>query len=205
MGLWVKSLDADWHGLYAEQQPQHIDLPTYPFAGRRFWLPGVWNRDGTDKAAATHPSAPRPAAPEPVTLLQWCEARLQKVAQRPSLDDMLRRMQQGNLNIAQAYERLQQIDVWDECFCRIPHRLASGTLRTCPSETASSPERGTHGRWDRGTQITDFVEESIRAGIPAPWYAGMRPIGPLASFADKPVSDSQNAVPHRLGSNREYE
>jgi menaquinone-9 beta-reductase len=34
-----------------------------------------------------------------------------------------------------------------------------------------------------GTQITDFVEESIRAGIHAPWYAGMRPIGPLASFS----------------------
>ena len=34
-----------------------------------------------------------------------------------------------------------------------------------------------------GTQITDFVEESIRAGIPAPWYAGMHPIGPLASFS----------------------
>ena len=33
------------------------------------------------------------------------------------------------------------------------------------------------------THIAAFVEESIQAGIPATWYAGTHPIGPLASFS----------------------
>ncbi|HEY5865412.1 MAG TPA: FAD-dependent monooxygenase [Candidatus Tectomicrobia bacterium] len=32
------------------------------------------------------------------------------------------------------------------------------------------------------THLTGFVEASIRAGLPAAWYAGTQPLGPLASF-----------------------
>ena len=44
LGLWVKGFDIDWQRLYGEQRPRRLDLPTYPFAGRRFWLPGGWDR-----------------------------------------------------------------------------------------------------------------------------------------------------------------
>jgi 3-oxoacyl-(acyl-carrier-protein) synthase/acyl carrier protein len=65
LGHWVKGLDVDWHRLYGEQPPRRIDLPTYPFAGRRFWLPGGWDR-GTHKPAAVRPAAPQPVTPASV-------------------------------------------------------------------------------------------------------------------------------------------
>jgi acyl transferase domain-containing protein/NAD(P)-dependent dehydrogenase (short-subunit alcohol dehydrogenase family)/acyl carrier protein/SAM-dependent methyltransferase len=41
--LWVKGLDFDWNKLYDEtrpRKPRKISLPTYPFARKRFWIPG---------------------------------------------------------------------------------------------------------------------------------------------------------------------
>ena len=46
--LWVHGVSIDWSLLYAMQSetsavdgaPQRIALPSYPFAGERFWLPG---------------------------------------------------------------------------------------------------------------------------------------------------------------------
>jgi acyl transferase domain-containing protein/acyl carrier protein len=64
LGLWVKGLDIDWQRLYGEQRPRRIDLPTYPFAGRRFWLPGGWDR-GAPKPAAVRPAEPQLVAPAP--------------------------------------------------------------------------------------------------------------------------------------------
>src|SRR5262249_5053273 len=63
LGLWVKGLDVDWHRLYGAQTPRRLDLPTYPYASRRFWLPGVWDRGGAPKPQATHPLPPPPATP----------------------------------------------------------------------------------------------------------------------------------------------
>ncbi|MFF0826321.1 SDR family NAD(P)-dependent oxidoreductase [Brevibacillus sp. NPDC003359] len=37
--LWVKGLDVDWSGLYTERKPQRLNLPTYPFAKDRYWMP----------------------------------------------------------------------------------------------------------------------------------------------------------------------
>src|SRR5262249_16923998 len=58
LGLWVKGLDVDWHRLYGEQVPRRLDLPTYPFAIRRFWLPGVWDRGGAPKPVVARPVQP---------------------------------------------------------------------------------------------------------------------------------------------------
>ena len=38
--LWVKGLSFDWHQFYTNARPRRIGLPTYPFAGDRYWLPG---------------------------------------------------------------------------------------------------------------------------------------------------------------------
>ncbi|WP_309304407.1 SDR family NAD(P)-dependent oxidoreductase [Brevibacillus laterosporus] len=36
---WAKGLNVDWNLLYGECKPQRIQLPTYPFAKNRYWLP----------------------------------------------------------------------------------------------------------------------------------------------------------------------
>ena len=41
LDLWVKGFDFDWDSLYGEQKPYVMQLPTYPFAGQRYWIPGV--------------------------------------------------------------------------------------------------------------------------------------------------------------------
>jgi acyl transferase domain-containing protein len=37
LDLWVQGLDVDWHRLWQER-PFRISLPTYPFAGERYWV-----------------------------------------------------------------------------------------------------------------------------------------------------------------------
>ncbi|WP_123057292.1 SDR family oxidoreductase, partial [Desulfocucumis palustris] len=39
LNLWVKGLIVDWNNLYGETKPRRISLPTYPFAGERYWAP----------------------------------------------------------------------------------------------------------------------------------------------------------------------
>jgi len=63
--LWVKGLDIDWHTLYGEQPPGRINLPTYPFAGRRFWLPGSWDRGPMPTAAVAPAATSHSATVEP--------------------------------------------------------------------------------------------------------------------------------------------
>ncbi|MCG7407083.1 SDR family NAD(P)-dependent oxidoreductase [Paenibacillus sp. ACRRX] len=41
LDLWVKGLHVDWRRLYAGDEviPRRVSLPTYPFAGERYWVP----------------------------------------------------------------------------------------------------------------------------------------------------------------------
>ncbi|MES2741333.1 MAG: SDR family NAD(P)-dependent oxidoreductase, partial [Pseudomonadota bacterium] len=39
LDLWVKGLSFDWNRLYGETKPRRVNLPTYPFAKERYWLP----------------------------------------------------------------------------------------------------------------------------------------------------------------------
>jgi polyketide synthase PksN len=60
LGLWVKGLKVDWNLLYDERKPRRIALPTYPFAGERYWIPGPGSGVGSIKspsAAVTAVSA----------------------------------------------------------------------------------------------------------------------------------------------------
>src|SRR5579872_3343519 len=36
--LWAKGLEVDWVRLYADNKPQKISLPAYPFAKERYWI-----------------------------------------------------------------------------------------------------------------------------------------------------------------------
>ncbi|HSP78892.1 MAG TPA: hypothetical protein VLQ93_10200, partial [Myxococcaceae bacterium] len=36
---WVEGAEPDWRALYPEGTPRRFPLPTYPFAGRSYWLP----------------------------------------------------------------------------------------------------------------------------------------------------------------------
>ena len=36
--MWVKGLGLDWNGLYDDDRPQRMSLPTYPFAAERHWI-----------------------------------------------------------------------------------------------------------------------------------------------------------------------
>ncbi|MFL0804912.1 MAG: SDR family NAD(P)-dependent oxidoreductase [Agarilytica sp.] len=47
--LWVSGFTIDWRSYYADQQPQKMSLPTYPFEKLRYWLP-----EGSD--ADKHPA-----------------------------------------------------------------------------------------------------------------------------------------------------
>jgi polyketide synthase PksN len=37
--LWVNGLNLDWNKLYGASTPRRINLPTYPFARERYWVP----------------------------------------------------------------------------------------------------------------------------------------------------------------------
>lgn len=39
--LWVKGLNLDWNKLYGDIKPRRINLPTYPFARERYWVPKI--------------------------------------------------------------------------------------------------------------------------------------------------------------------
>jgi acyl transferase domain-containing protein/aryl carrier-like protein/SAM-dependent methyltransferase len=84
LGLWVKGLDVDWHRLYGEQPPRRLALPTYPFAGRRFWLPGRWDR-GAPQAAIAAVESLQPVASETDTAGVTQVAPLQPAATPQSL------------------------------------------------------------------------------------------------------------------------
>lgn len=36
--LWVSGIDVDWSGLYTEELPRKVALPTYPFRRERYWI-----------------------------------------------------------------------------------------------------------------------------------------------------------------------
>lgn len=37
--LWVKGVEIPWEKIYVDQRPRRMPLPTYPFAGERYWVP----------------------------------------------------------------------------------------------------------------------------------------------------------------------
>ncbi len=39
LDLWVNGMAFDWNKLYGDMKPCKIDLPTYPFAKERYWIP----------------------------------------------------------------------------------------------------------------------------------------------------------------------
>ena len=39
--LWVAGALVDWERLYGDVKPRRIGLPTYPFARKRYWVPGA--------------------------------------------------------------------------------------------------------------------------------------------------------------------
>jgi acyl transferase domain-containing protein/acyl carrier protein len=55
LSLWVKGLNFDWNKLYGDEKPCRISLPTYPFAGDRYWIPEVTEQ----RAACRNKALPR--------------------------------------------------------------------------------------------------------------------------------------------------
>ncbi|MHB8523231.1 MAG: SDR family NAD(P)-dependent oxidoreductase, partial [Limisphaerales bacterium] len=59
--FWVAGGDVDWDSLYRESAPRRVPLPTYPFAGERYWAPDhlrlAPGKAGSE--ARLHPSVPR--------------------------------------------------------------------------------------------------------------------------------------------------
>jgi acyl transferase domain-containing protein/acyl-CoA synthetase (AMP-forming)/AMP-acid ligase II/tryptophanase/acyl carrier protein len=57
--MWVEGTEIDWRRLHPEPRPELCDLPFYPFADERYWMPGVGRvnaagrRDG--RSAKLHP------------------------------------------------------------------------------------------------------------------------------------------------------
>ncbi|MEU9737468.1 type I polyketide synthase, partial [Streptomyces sp. NPDC048002] len=56
--LWVQGADIDWSSVFAGRTVTHVDLPTYAFQHRRYWLESsssVADVSGAGLAAADHP------------------------------------------------------------------------------------------------------------------------------------------------------
>ncbi|MCX8131440.1 MAG: SDR family NAD(P)-dependent oxidoreductase [Clostridia bacterium] len=41
LDLWIKGQPVDWNLLYDESKPRRMSLPTYPFAGKSYWVPKI--------------------------------------------------------------------------------------------------------------------------------------------------------------------
>ena len=57
MELWVRGFTFDWNSLYGESKPRRISLPTYPFAGERYWITHSGNPSAGTPAATSESSA----------------------------------------------------------------------------------------------------------------------------------------------------
>ncbi len=53
-GIWAKGLDFDWNRLYGDVKPHRISLPTYPFAGERYWVPQTVDQTGAQTWNTVH-------------------------------------------------------------------------------------------------------------------------------------------------------
>ena len=51
--LWIKGVDIDWNLLYADNKPNKISLPTYPFVKERYWYDGSTGRSFSSKTIAS--------------------------------------------------------------------------------------------------------------------------------------------------------
>ncbi len=53
LDFWVKGLIFDWNKLYGDIKPRRISLPTYPFAGERYWVPVAKGRKTEERRQKT--------------------------------------------------------------------------------------------------------------------------------------------------------
>ncbi|WP_370880921.1 SDR family NAD(P)-dependent oxidoreductase [Paenibacillus brasilensis] len=51
--LWTKSLAFDWNKLYGSAKRRRVSLPTYPFAKERYWIDGIGEHNGNNRAVPT--------------------------------------------------------------------------------------------------------------------------------------------------------
>ena len=60
LALWAKGVRLDWEKLYATGalRPRRVSLPTYPFARRRYWLPGETTTSHLPSGAEILPKQP---------------------------------------------------------------------------------------------------------------------------------------------------
>ena len=63
--LWLRGVPIDWQEYYREERRRRLPLPTYPFAGRRFWL------DGDPTALAVRLASERGTAETETDLTDW--------------------------------------------------------------------------------------------------------------------------------------
>ncbi|GAB2631940.1 hypothetical protein GCM10027168_73880 [Streptomyces capparidis] len=81
--LWATGVPVDWRPLYAGRTTRHVDLPTYPFQRRRYWLQArgaAGDPAGLGLTAADHPllgAAVRLAAGDGLLLTGRLAARTQ--------------------------------------------------------------------------------------------------------------------------------
>ncbi len=64
LALWVGGSAVDWARLWEEPKPRRVGLPTYPFAGERYWTTPGRERLKLLSAKARQPPAPDGDAPE---------------------------------------------------------------------------------------------------------------------------------------------
>jgi acyl transferase domain-containing protein len=63
LSAWLEGRRVDWSQLHQGRRPRRISLPTYPFAGERFWAPAQRGRAGVRALAPGMTAKETPSAP----------------------------------------------------------------------------------------------------------------------------------------------
>jgi acyl transferase domain-containing protein len=63
--LWLAGVEPDWRGFYADERRRRVELPTYPFERRRYWVSPRRAEEAAGGAAA------RPAAGKRADMSEW--------------------------------------------------------------------------------------------------------------------------------------
>lgn len=109
--LYARNYDLDCESLYHEQGLQCISMPTYPFAGERFWIPGTDKKNqlhdsGHDRIKRLHTYvAPHSETEEKIAKIWQDVLKVEKVGAHDSFMDL-----GGNsVLMLQAHKRFQAV------------------------------------------------------------------------------------------------
>ncbi|WP_327674476.1 type I polyketide synthase [Kitasatospora sp. NBC_00458] len=205
---YAHGLAVDWAGLLHHDGVHRVDLPTYAFQGRRYWL-------DPDAGTALPGRAKRPAAApagDPVDARLWDTvaeagttglAALLGLAEDAPLRDVQPalaawRTRQQAESVVRTWRYAEQWEPWTDA-PPVPERLTGRWLVVTPRGPAAGPLRATvtGALTGRGAEVLapDADELPARRADLAAWLREAAGAGPLAGVLALPVGDLAETDP----------